>query len=51
MRFDARCRDCAFFKESVLSSVECANNDGSVWDPHEKACDNFTKPKKKAVSS
>lgn len=52
MRFDAKCRDCAFFKGSVPSSVECANNDGKVWDPHEKACDNFTKTgEKKAVSS
>ena len=48
MRFDAKCRDCAFFRlEKVPAVVECANNDGTVWDPAEKACDNYTKGRKK----
>ncbi len=43
MRFDVKCKDCAFFKlRSIPSAVECANNDGSIWDPAQRACDNFT---------
>jgi hypothetical protein len=47
MRFDAKCRDCVFFGGKTPAAIECANNDGSVWDPHEKACDNFTKGDRK----
>jgi hypothetical protein len=31
----------------VPAILECANNDGTVWDPAEKACDNFMKSGKK----
>jgi len=51
MRFDARCRECAFFKMNVPPAVDCANNDGTVWDPREKACDNFIKTRVIRVSS
>jgi hypothetical protein len=51
MRFDARCRDCAFYMSRAPTSTECANTDGKVWDPREKACDNFMKTGKKASSS
>ncbi|MEM5871708.1 MAG: hypothetical protein QW051_02430 [Candidatus Aenigmatarchaeota archaeon] len=47
MRFDARCSECKFFKlKNIPSHIECANNDGSVWDPNEKACDNFVNKRK-----
>jgi len=49
MRFDAKCSDCVFFRIRQLPpAVECANNDGSVWDPKERACDNFAHRKKQA---
>ncbi|MCK4335624.1 MAG: hypothetical protein KAT94_04565 [Candidatus Aenigmarchaeota archaeon] len=45
MRFDEKCRNCIFFKGNVPNDIECANNDGSIWDPGQQACDNFTKKK------
>ncbi|MFH1237219.1 MAG: hypothetical protein V1648_02330 [Candidatus Aenigmatarchaeota archaeon] len=48
MRFDVKCRDCVFFKGKAPDATDCANNDGSIWDPAQRACDNFVKGKKKA---
>jgi hypothetical protein len=41
MRFDVKCKNCIFFEGSVPPRLDCANNDGSVWDPEQQACDNF----------
>lgn len=45
MRFDENCKNCVFFRGSVPNDVECANNDGSAWDPESQACNNFAKKK------
>jgi len=45
MRFDVKCRDCIFFRGDIPQTIECANNDGSVWDPRQQACDNFKRKK------
>lgn len=43
MRFDAKCADCIFFRlKNLPTNLECANNDGTTWNPSEKACDNFS---------
>ena len=41
MRFDVKCKDCIFFKGESPPRIECVNNDGSIWDPEDRACDNF----------
>ncbi|MCX6818317.1 MAG: hypothetical protein NTU57_05675 [Candidatus Aenigmarchaeota archaeon] len=48
MRFDVKCRDCVFFKGKAPPVTDCANIDGKIWDPEQRACDNFVKGKKKA---
>jgi hypothetical protein len=49
MRFDVKCVDCVFFKlKNIPSHIDCANNEGDIWDPKEKACDNFIAKRKKA---
>jgi hypothetical protein len=49
MRFDVKCRDCVFFKGKAPDATDCANANGKIWDPHEKACDNFVKGKKSGL--
>lgn len=49
MRFDVKCKDCVFFRiKSVPNTVDCPNNDGSIWDPGQRACDNFAGKRTKA---
>jgi len=41
MRFDKKCKDCVYFKKVVPMEISCPNNKGDVWNPSEKACDDF----------